>query len=239
MPTRLFYTVAELAQHWRRDASEIWQWLIAGDLTAHTWLPLTCVYRIDSYIEGNAIRQRKQLEHWQGQALLTRFQCLRLFQAGQLTLREIMSDDPNTRYVIPDEAGDLIIFADRLIILHQDKAHFEKQYSLSHDANIASSQPKPACSQSARNEPDFKSLLIDGESHHFGDMQAAILKLLHKAALDGEPWQNGKHLLRQVGSESFTLANVFQGKPAWRKIIESNKRGSYRLSKDFVQTLVG
>ena len=62
-----------------------------------------------------------------------------------------------------------------------------------------------------------------------GTLQARVLELLYQADLNNEPWQNGKRLLQQAGSESYTLANLFKRKPEWRSLVESNGLGEYRL----------
>ena len=231
MPTRLFYTIDELGQHWNFDASQIWQWLIDGELAAHTWLPLISVFRLEVYIEDGAIRQRRELQHWQGHALLSRFHCLRLFQSGKLTLREISCREGTTRFVLPDEADDLVVSDQRVVVLHTERTHFEKVYGIRADDPVAT------CPQSKNFDPSFRSIDWKGTRHYFGSMQAAILSILHEAALEGEPWVNGKQILHQVGSHSFTLANVFQGKPIWKEFVESDGRGYYRLCSSFVGTV--
>jgi hypothetical protein len=64
---------------------------------------------------------------------------------------------------------------------------------------------------------------------HLGPIQAKIVKQLHKAALTNEPWRSGTLLLEGAGSTSIKLADVFKSKRHWRRLIESDRRGKYRL----------
>ncbi|GHC13881.1 hypothetical protein [Cerasicoccus arenae] len=180
-------------------------------------------YKIREINEGGSIRLAKELCHYEGFVPLSRHHCQRLFRQGFLTLREFSSECGNHRYILPESSDDLIVNTGELIVLSNERMRFEAKYR--------------RVSESTRNDgvapPCFKSLNIDGETHYFGEMQTRILSLLHQAALRGEPWQNGKRLLQEAGSESFTLSNIFKHKPIWREIIESDKRGSYRLKGDF------
>ena len=51
----------------------------------------------------------------------------------------------------------------------------------------------------------------------------------HAAAQAGQPWQNGKQLLSAAGSRSLKMVDVFKSKPEWRELIQSDRRGNYRL----------
>ena len=56
------------------------------------------------------------------------------------------------------------------------------------------------------------------------------MRILHAAALRGDPWQSGKAMLSQAGSRSLKMADVFKSKKDWPLLIESNKREAYRLA---------
>ena len=110
------------------------------------------------------------------------------------------------------------------MILHAQKTHFEEEHGIHAKGSNAIS------SVSEYFDPSFRSMRWKGATHYFGSMQSEILRLLYDGAHRGEPWQNGKQMLHQVGSQSFTLTNVFQGKPVWKEIVESDGLGYYRLS---------
>jgi hypothetical protein len=77
---------------------------------------------------------------------------------------------------------------------------------------------------------DYKQVSCDGLDFHFGPVQSAIVAILHRASMDGSPWCSGKAILEQAGSVSTRMADVFKSQPHWRKLIQSNRRGLYRLT---------
>jgi hypothetical protein len=60
-------------------------------------------------------------------------------------------------------------------------------------------------------------------------VQARIVKVLHQAALTGDHWCVGKAVLRQAGSGCTRLSDAFKSQSNWRRLIESDGKGRYRL----------
>ena len=220
---------------WGVGRSYLRQWLTSGDLSAHVWLPVMSVYV--STNDG----QSKQLQHWEGYCLLSQAVCQRLFSYGEARLREFHCPKTGSCYYMPDTANDIMVAVDDLLILEEERLRFENAHGLSStiDYPIVNPQLRPTDAGSAfktiRFDRTFKMVHMNGKDYYFGDMQAAILRLLHQSALEGIPWMNGKQLLRDVGSQSFSLSNVFKHNPIWDQVVISDKRGSYRLAEPFVR----
>ena len=79
---------------------------------------------------------------------------------------------------------------------------------------------------------DYTVVCIGPAEFHFGDMQAAVVRELHRASLTPEPWCSGKVLLHQAGSDSGNVGDLFRRhrNPSWRDLIEYRHNGKYRLS---------
>lgn len=218
----VYYGIEELKEEWRVCANKLKKWLISGELRSHLWLPVMSVYSLKECFENEAFKVTQKLEHFEGFVPLTNQHCLRLFRCGELTLRNFSSHCGSNRYLLPDSSEDICARVDDLLVLDEERERFELEHGL-------------GAIQNNETTEDMRTIIIDGQTHYFGEMQAKVLQLLHQAAVDGEPWQNGKQLLQQVGSESFTLSNVFKHKPVWKDIIESDGRGYYRLKPAFLK----
>ena len=68
-----------------------------------------------------------------------------------------------------------------------------------------------------------------GKSYVYGFVQSKIIKQLYDAAKDGRIWIYGKTLLKNAGSTSYRLGDVFRPHKEWMELIKSNKQGLYRL----------
>jgi DNA-binding response OmpR family regulator len=82
------------------------------------------------------------------------------------------------------------------------------------------------------NAPDYSEIRLHGEPFYFtGDVNRAVMRLLHKAAVAGEPWQSGKATLAKAGSQDAEgkMRNLLGDHPCWGKLLLSNRRGKYRL----------
>ena len=77
---------------------------------------------------------------------------------------------------------------------------------------------------------DFAKIVVDNNIYHFGNIQSKVIKQLYLASSTDSPWLFGKELLYNAGSSSIRISGLFRSKPKWRKIIESDKRGYYRLN---------
>ena len=79
---------------------------------------------------------------------------------------------------------------------------------------------------------DYSEVRCNGCRFQFGPIQAAVVRVLHDRARAGQPWQNGKLILSEAGSKSLRMADVFKSKSNWRALIQSDRRGNYRLGID-------
>ena len=81
------------------------------------------------------------------------------------------------------------------------------------------------------HSPTYREITINGLRIALGPRQADVVRQLHEAALAGNPWRNGKELLRNAGSESTRMHDLFKSKGSdWSLLIDSDRRGLYRLA---------
>lgn len=76
---------------------------------------------------------------------------------------------------------------------------------------------------------DYTEIRLGELAFSLGPVQARIVRVLHQAALTGDHWCVGKAALRQAGSGCTRLSDAFKSQPNWRRLIESDGKGRYRL----------
>lgn len=80
------------------------------------------------------------------------------------------------------------------------------------------------------HEPDYRIVQLGGEIYSLGPFQAAVVRVLHQAALAGRPWCKGVDILAEIECSTLRMSDLFKSKRGWRKLIDSNARGMYRLA---------
>lgn len=109
-----------------------------------------------------------------------------------------------------------------LVLRREERDRFEAESGFSSDV-FRSADPAFAPS------PDYQTIRFNGHEFRLGAIQAQVVRLLHDAALADNPWVNGKTVLTTAGSKSLKMSDMFKSQPQWRDLIESNRRGLYRL----------
>lgn len=71
---------------------------------------------------------------------------------------------------------------------------------------------------------------IRGREFWLTRTQAAIVRHLHLAAMEGQPWVHVETLREGVGFETAKLSDLFRRQADWQDLIQSDRRGSYRLN---------
>lgn len=223
VPKTLFQTPDDLERHWSVSRSDLFQWMIGEELTAAVWLPVMSVVSLS---ETDALAK---LDHWEGYIRISGPQCRRLYRHGWILLREFVSHDGKQTFRLPDAKDDIMVGIEDLVILESERRRFERRYpGVRKQSPQKRSSPPSTDSSSPASSSDFRVLRVAGRTYRFGTIQAKVLGLLAEAEKRGEPWQSGKALLREAGSQSFSVSNLFKRHPAWRNIIQSDGRGFYR-----------
>ena len=242
LPERVFYSTNELQALWELNASDIQYYLLQGFLIAHVWLPMMSVYEEITEIEGNRIICMRDLKHWEGYTPLYSHQCRTLYRTGKVYLRDFMSSEGNKKMFLPDTANSVPIHINDIVILNEERQRFEREHKF---VSLSSCRVKVdgkvigavTTKRPSYFEQAFRKVHHAGIDFSFGNIQASVLQQLYDAAQSGEPWQSGKKLLERAGSVSFTMQNVFKSNPHWRKLIDSDGRGEYRLQESFITAL--
>jgi hypothetical protein len=111
-----------------------------------------------------------------------------------------------------------------LLITDAEVVRFEEEFGLTGHSSEA-----PHRTRRLQHTADFSEVIVDGRAFRFRGVQAAIVGHLHDSAAQGKPWVSGKQLLRDAGSQSTRLLDVFKRHPNWRDLIESDGCGAYCL----------
>lgn len=128
---------------------------------------------------------------------------------------------PNHASALPVQTRDLLI---RDTELQRLKAQLGHQPAAS-----AAPEPTDPCPGFVHS-PDYRMVQIAGETFSLGAYQAAVVRILHHAALRGSPWCNGVAILAEIECSTLRMSDLFKSKRGWRTLIESNSRGMYRLA---------
>lgn len=78
-------------------------------------------------------------------------------------------------------------------------------------------------------EANYRLVTYRGKTYKPGPVQATVLRLLHQAAVKGEPLQDGKQLLAEAGAEGRRIQDVFKKASPVSELVESMGNGLYRL----------
>jgi CheY-like chemotaxis protein len=82
---------------------------------------------------------------------------------------------------------------------------------------------------------DYSEVRLHDEPFYFrGDVNRAVIRLLHEAVLAGQPWQSGKLTLANAGSSDVEgkMSNLLGDHPCWGKLLLSDGHGKYRLATE-------
>ena len=120
------------------------------------------------------------------------------------------------------------------MVLAKDCLAFEQEHKIEVcDGHMrllhADDAPEPPASNTVFSH-DYHLVRIDGQNYHLGEKQAMVVRSLHEAMIAGRPWLFGKTLLKQAGSTSNRLRDIFRTQPAWKILIKSDGRGYYCLN---------
>lgn len=234
LPIKAYYTLEDLRDCWAVRLPDLKAWLAHGELQACVALPMMSVYEQCLEATEQTAQIKHSLRHWEGYASLSRYTCQRLFKSKCISLREFTCQQSQARLSLPDTAMDIVVSIDELHVLLPEKQRFERAHGMIENTKAQDNAPTPRASHSPiasiMADASFRVVQVDGKSYSFGEIQSQVLRLLHKASLEGTPWQSGKQLLKEAGSSSFSLPNIFKRRAVWRKLIVSDQQGNYRIS---------
>ena len=138
-------------------------------------------------------------------------------------LHVVHFDAPDDRYcvVLRPEHG-ILIRKEELVVRRDERDRVEALHGLGRTSRTA----KVVFQQ--RN--DFSEVILGQHSYIFGPIQARVVRILHEAAANGCPWRHGKAVLAEAGSSCTRMSDLFKTQKDWRELIQSDKRGRYRLN---------
>lgn len=130
---------------------------------------------------------------------------------------------PGEYLEIDDDADPLVVKESDLLVRQEERRRLEALL-------FPRSEPAPVA-HSFSHSGDYRHVSIHGVEFTLGPIQAKVVRLLHKHPREKSGWCSGKLVLEKAGSNSIRMADVFKSQPHWRKLIESDRRGNYRLCR--------
>ena len=85
-----------------------------------------------------------------------------------------------------------------------------------------------------RHDDQYRHVWLHGQEFSLTAKQALVVKALHVAMLEADPWRRADDLLEAADSDSDKLSHLFRRfrDPHWSALIRSDGRGGYRLNVD-------
>lgn len=143
----------------------------------------------------------------------------RVFRQGRIDVPRFYA--PDKSYCHPIEPTRTVsVCRDDLLVRREERDRAESEHALAQ---------KGSTGLSLQQANGYRKVRTAGLLFNLGPVQARVVKRLHDAAISANPWCEGKLILGEAGSSSTRMADVFKSQPHWRRLIESDGRGRYRL----------
>jgi hypothetical protein len=143
-----------------------------------------------------------------------------LFRQGQVDVVHFHAPEKEYCYLI-EPTPIVTVCRDDVLVRREERDRVEVKHAL-----VRKGAAAPASLQQSN---DYREVRTAGLLFSLGPVQARVVKRLHDAATSANPWCEGKIILGDAGSSSTRMADVFKSQPHWRRLIDSDGRGRYRL----------
>jgi hypothetical protein len=171
--------------------------------------------------EGEWFRVPHERSRFTGFQDLLERDVFRLFRQDKVDIERFHAPEPEYRDLI-EPTETVSICREDLLVRREERDRVEAKHALVRKGSPGS----PASLQQAN---DYREVRSAGLTFNLGPLQARVVKLLDMALNSSTPWCEGKLILGQAGSSSTRMADVFKSQSHWRRLIDSDGRGRYRL----------
>ncbi len=226
-----YYSLQEMTERWDFDLYDA-LYIIENDICQLMInLPETKCIRLKQ-AENNGLAYDLPLEICKISGLLplTNEDVRRLIIYKSANVDRLLSLDGDDSFFRLNNARELTI--DELVIRSKDKLRLEREYG------FFDKKTKVKTADIRHNIDDFfieelpngfTKFSYHGKNYTYGIIQSNIIKQLYEAAKDGRIWLYGKTLLKNAGSSSYRLGDIFKPHKDWMELIKGNNQGLYRL----------
>ena len=242
LPDRQYFSLYSLAGRWGVENDDIRYFVEHGELATCCWLDLREVMRYQPRKERCSITC--EYNHFEGYVGLSPRDCRKVFRCGKYKLTNFLDlDSSGFEISITPQSRDAIISVEDIVVCKQERNRFEK-----HNGLHISKHPIIPCRASMMGRLDINAsngdtigangLFINRRKQEYyfkdqllqlGPIQSNIIEQLALAHATESPWIHGKTLLHHAGSQAMRMRDVFKTQATWRDLVQSNKRGHYRI----------
>lgn len=219
---KAYYTLAEVRASWPLPDSDIVYLAENGKLSLSVrvfGVPLE-IGSIEETPEGEWFPVPHTQARFNGVLDLHPAHAFQVFRDGTALVSHFTAADGDYASMLPDCEAMEVRLGD-LLVRKEERKRVEEVFGF-----VAGADDEGMFAVSE----DYRKVWLGDELLQFGPIQAEVIRALHTADLAGDPWQNGKAVLSTAGSKSLRMADVFKSNADWRRLIESNQRGFYRLT---------
>ena len=219
---KAYYALAEIQTRFGLSRHDLAYLIESGLLKASVrlWDVLIEEGSFERDADGRSFRLPTDQRRFSGLLDLRAKDAYRLFR-DQLAVIDVFDADEGEYVLLLRPEDGVEVRLDDLVVRREERDRFEREQRPA---------PPRLNGHAFKVLGDYKEVIIGGRSFHLGPCQAEVVRMLHEAAMTGEPWRYGKAVLAAAGSSSTRMADLFKSQRHWRELIASDGRGHYRLA---------
>ena len=241
-PDRHYFSLYSLAGRWGVEKDDIRYFVEHGQLATCCWLDMREVMRYQPQRKRSSVTC--EYDSFEGYVGLSSRDCRKVFRCGKYKITHFIDLDNSAFEIsITPQSQDAIISVEDIVVYKEERNRFEKQNRLH-----ISKHPIIPCKATMLGRLDINAsngatiaangLFINrckqeyyfkGRLLRLGPIQSNIIEHLALAHATKTPWVHGKTLLYNAGSQAVRMRDVFKTQVKWRELVQSNKRGHYRI----------
>lgn len=242
LPERQYFSLCNLASRWGVKKDDIKYYVEHGEPLACCWLDMREVMRYLPQKERCSITC--EYMNYEGYVGLRPCDCRKIFRCGKYKIVNFIDlEQEGFEIALTPHSRDALIHLKEIVVSKAERSRFEKQHGL----RVSRGSQKP-CRAQMIGKIDHRGLPPIGAGKHdlyintrnqecyykgdliqFGPIQSNIIQQLAEAHSSAMPWLDGKRLLHNAGSQGMRMRDLFKTQPLWQEVVQSNKRGKYRI----------
>lgn len=227
LPDKHYFSLQSLSDRWEIPFDDIRYYAEHEELELCCWLDMREVIFYRSM--GKECKFAGECRKFEGYVGIHSRDCRKVFRCGKYKLTNFIHLERNNCMItIAPQSRDVVISTDDLRITRPECQRFEKDNDLEPscecDVPVSHNGTDGLVIRTGTREFHYK-----GEPMRLGLIQADIIKQLAEARQDGMCWVYGKTLLHRAGSQAIRMRDIFKSNSRWHEIMESDRRGHYRI----------